>query len=167
MGFGERYDVPVGVRDGAAEKRDLYLARQQAELLVNQLREEGRELAASIVEELDQRAGQALRDLEEVRADLAELQAGAKSSRGKDRASAPGTISGKGRAAGAAPSFGSSKSSSPATACTKHKFGSDNVCIRIVGGVKCEATRQRQRKAKQTVIPGTDGASSTTGEAVA
>lgn len=162
----EQYDV--GSDKGEAEaghKSDLYLARKQADLLVEQLREEGRELAASIVEELDQALARASRDLEEVRDELAELKAGAKSSRGRERAGAAGTINKGGKAVhgrGIAPPKGVK---APNGVNHKHTFSDDGICHKLDGaGGLCGAKRQRKARApKQTSIPGTNGAEAVAG----
>lgn len=141
----------------AGAKRDLHLVRLQADLVVEQLRGEGREIAADIVDGLDTYVSRLSRDLEEVREELAELKAGAKTSRGKDRASAAGTISADGKARHGfvgAPSYVAGGIAPP----HKHEYSGDGKCIKVTQGITCTATRQRQRKPKQTLIPGTDGA---------
>jgi hypothetical protein len=161
--FGERYQVPrldeAQQGEEKGRKADLALIRKQADLVVEQLRGEGREVAAGIVEELDGQLATLASDLRDAREELAELKAGTKSSRGKDRASAAGTISrggkaqhgqstnevsyaGYARAGGIAPPH-------------KHDYGSDGRCIKVTQGIACASTRQRaSRKSRQTTISG-------------
>src|SRR5687768_10252639 len=120
-------------REAAGKRRDLDLTRKQAEALIEQLDEEGREIAVDIVRGLTQLVDRANRDLEEVREELAELRAGTKTSRGRDRASASGTIT------------------RPGVAEHKHNYSPEgDQCIKFAGGIRCTAVRQRNRKAKET-----------------
>jgi hypothetical protein len=155
MTFGEEDRLREGAAAEKAAKSDRYLVRRQAELVIEQLRDEGREIAADIVEGLDTEVAQLMRDLEEVREELAELKAGTKSSRGKERASASGTVRNTSALAAAA-----GRGIAPPH---KHEYDSLGGCIKVISGKKCEARRQRQRKPKQAVIPGTDGAGASAG----
>jgi hypothetical protein len=135
---GERYDV--GSDKGEAGSRlDQALVLAQAGALAEQLREEGRELAAQIVDQLRAHLGAALH---------------------RERAGAPGTINNGGKAVhgrGIAPPKGVK---APNGVNHKHTFSDDGVCHKLDGaGEPCLAKRQRKARApKQTIIPGTNGA---------
>lgn len=144
--YGNESETPD--KKATGRQLDMELAREQGNALADQLQEEGRELAGSVVLALLSQVRWQGQELADAREELEELRAGAKTSRGRERASA------------AAPA---GKGPRMAPAC-KHDFGADGVCKKVGALGPCGVKRQRAaRKPKQTSIPGTSGGAAASG----
>jgi hypothetical protein len=148
----------IGDNNRAGRKLDRQLAQAQADALADQLEEEGRELAGVVIRTLakfTRDMAEALQDAEE---ELSELKVSTKTSRGRDRASAGGTIQGKGVSAA---DEDSAPSNTVSITTHRHTYGADGVCGRWVeetGGI-CGARRQRNRATRTLDATETNGAS--------
>jgi hypothetical protein len=153
--------TPLEQRE-AGRKADDVLARKQVEALVEQLREEGRQVAADLVDDL-------IMNLDSARGRIAALTAKpkrqtVKTSGGKDRASASGLIKTK-PGAWAPPAAAHKHSYDDVGTCTAPVVFRNSLGV-MLRTEPCPAKRQRAaRKAKQTTIPGVDGAKASSSEA--